>query len=476
MQPTDHGLKRELKLRDLVLMQVLLIVGLNLSSYAAKQGPSQVVLWLLAMALFYLPQAGVVIALSRAIPLEGGVYQWVKLGISPFAGFMAGWCFSLYIVCYFASFGSQVANGMAYAGGAWMGSSKAFALSITIAICLMAFVLNVRGLQVTKWLSGAGSVVHILVFLIMAFLLLKVFAMPGAWAMHREETAHRPSASAALSLAWPGFSLLTLNVFTKMAMFALSGFDQCSIFGEECRKPKNDVARSVWIAAPLIALMYIVVTGAILAYIPSAEVDMAAPVSQAMQAGFGPTGLGRALMAVALAGVNFSLAACVVLVVGMVARLPMTAGWDGLLPGWWSELHPRFKTPSKAVGAVAGGLLLMGGLSLFGAGNQEAVQVLSAVGFGSYCIMYMLLFGGVIFGFRSSEWRPGIGIRLGALAALSVVVVSFVFELIPIGEVKSPVLFAIKVTGAICATTGLGATLYWRGSLRAQRLAAVAES
>jgi hypothetical protein len=51
IQPSNHGLKRELKLRDLVLMQILVMVSLNLSGYAAKQGRSQVVLWLLAMAL-----------------------------------------------------------------------------------------------------------------------------------------------------------------------------------------------------------------------------------------------------------------------------------------------------------------------------------------------------------------------------------------------------------------------------------------
>jgi amino acid transporter len=72
-------------------MQILVIVNLNLSGYAVKQGRSQVVLRLLAMALFYLPQAAIVIWLSRVIPLEGGVYQWVKQGVSPFAGYMAGW-------------------------------------------------------------------------------------------------------------------------------------------------------------------------------------------------------------------------------------------------------------------------------------------------------------------------------------------------------------------------------------------------
>jgi amino acid transporter len=279
----------------------------------------------------------------------------------------------------------------------------------------------------------------------------------------------------AFSLAWPGFSLLTLNVFTKMALFALSGFDQCSIFSEECRKPRNDVARSVFIAVPLIALMYIASTSSILAYIPVAKVDMAAPVSQLMEAGFGPTALGWAFTAITVGAFCAALIAALVVAVGMVARLPMAAGWDGVLPAWCSQLHPRFGTPAKAVAAVAAALLLSGSLSLLGAANQEAVQVLAAVGFGSYCIMYILLFGAVTFGFRSTEWRLGLAIRLGASLALLVSAMAFVFQLLPIGEVANPWVFAIKVAGGICATSGLGAYLYRRGSLRAHRLRAYQE-
>ena len=461
MRPTDHGLKRELKLRDLVLMQILVVMGLNFAGYAAKQGRTQVVLWLLAVVLFYLPQAAVVIRLSRIIPVEGGVYQWVKQGISPFAGFMAGWSFSLYIVCWYASFGSQVASGIAYMGGsnsAWMGTNRVFSLTLTALICLLVCALNVRGLHVTKWVSGTGSLLSVGVFIVMVYLLVRLWA----------NSKRLPDI--AFSLAWPGFSLLTLNVFTKMALFALSGFDQCSIFSEECRKPKNDVARSVFIAVPLIALMYIASTSSVLAYIPVAKVDMAAPVSQLMETAFGPTAVGWAFTAITVGAFCAALIAALVVAVGMVARLPMAAGWDGLLPAWWSQLHPRFGTPAKAVAVVAGALLFSGTLSLLGAANQEAVQMLAAVGFGSYCIMYILLFGAVTFGFRSTEWRPGLAIRLGASLALLVSAMAFLFQLLPIGEVANPWVFAIKVAGGICLTSGLGAYLYRRGSLRAHRL------
>ena len=67
MTTTSHGLRRELKLRDLVLMQVVLIFSLGWTGFAAKQGSGQIVLWLIAIVLFYMPLAAVVMRLSRTI-------------------------------------------------------------------------------------------------------------------------------------------------------------------------------------------------------------------------------------------------------------------------------------------------------------------------------------------------------------------------------------------------------------------------
>ena len=47
-----HDLPRELGLSDLVLTQILFIVGLPWVGVAAKQGPPHVVFWLIAAALF----------------------------------------------------------------------------------------------------------------------------------------------------------------------------------------------------------------------------------------------------------------------------------------------------------------------------------------------------------------------------------------------------------------------------------------
>src|SRR5206468_1723416 len=123
-----------------------------------------------------LPLAAVVIKLSRAIPVEGGVYQWAKAGLSPFAGYMAGWNQTIYAVSAFAVAGSIFANGFAYAigtRGSWMLTSKPFALTLSVLACLVAFVFNVRGLQLAKWWSNVGALLTVATFLALLYLLLK---------------------------------------------------------------------------------------------------------------------------------------------------------------------------------------------------------------------------------------------------------------------------------------------------------------
>src|SRR5262249_2953944 len=94
------SLKKELGVRDLALTQILFIVGLTWIGVAGKLGPPHVVFWVLALILFYLPSAVVVIYLNRLMPLEGGLYQWAKLGFNQTIGFMLAWNLWLYVIVF----------------------------------------------------------------------------------------------------------------------------------------------------------------------------------------------------------------------------------------------------------------------------------------------------------------------------------------------------------------------------------------
>ena len=72
---TDVTLDRALGLRDLVLFNLVTVVGLRWLATAAKAGPSAIALWLLAAVFFFVPQGLVVTELASRFPQEGGIYQ-----------------------------------------------------------------------------------------------------------------------------------------------------------------------------------------------------------------------------------------------------------------------------------------------------------------------------------------------------------------------------------------------------------------
>jgi len=72
VEAKSAGFRKELGLVDLALAQVLYVVGSAWVGTAAKLGDAHLAFWLLAIALYYLPQAAVVVWLSRLMPLEGG--------------------------------------------------------------------------------------------------------------------------------------------------------------------------------------------------------------------------------------------------------------------------------------------------------------------------------------------------------------------------------------------------------------------
>ena len=241
-------LRRELGLGDLALTQILFVVGLPWVGVAAKQGPSHVVFWLIAMVLFYLPSAIVVIHLNRLMPLEGGLYQWAKLGFNDMTGFLVAWNLWLFAILNTSETGLQITQYAAYVGGRGvegLASDTRVILFASAAIFSALVWLAIRGLSFGKWVHASGGV-----------LLLATFAMllivPWLNVAKGTLPSFHPLATAA-----PVVSLMSLNLLGKMGFGAFGGFEYVAIHAGECRNPVRTIGRSVMIAAPIIAIMFI---------------------------------------------------------------------------------------------------------------------------------------------------------------------------------------------------------------------------
>ena len=452
------ALRKPLGLLDLALTQILFVVGSSWVGAAAKLGQAHLFFWLLAIVLFYIPQALVVIYLSRVMPLEGGIYQWAKLAFNEFAGFMVAWNLWLLSIMVIALGGMFVTTNIAYAIGdsaAWMPHSKWCVSLVSCAMVGGLGLIAVRGLSLGKWVHNVGGFAMLAVYA-------ALIALPFIALARGNLKEYHP-----LVLAAPTMSIFyCVNVFTKLAVGALSGFEYVAILAGETRSPARDIGRSVVIASPVIALAFILGTSSVLAFIGDNPIDLIGPVPQTLRLGlqFFPIASAIASIAIILMTVR-TIASTSVHVTGS-SRLPMVAGWDRLLPRWFSHLHPKFKTPINSVIFVGVLTLTIAIASQIGAGIQEAFQLVDNASNVFYGIVYFTMFGIPIFGARAIRSGAPIWLRVAAICGALVSLSAIFFTVHPIIDVPNPLSFAVKIVAVTAIANAIGVAIYLTGKKR----------
>ena len=441
VQQHSNLLRKELGLGDLILAQILYVVGSGWTGTAARLGEQHLVFWLAAIVLFYLPLAAVIIHLNRTWPLEGGLYQWAKLGFNEFAGFLVGWNLWLYIILFISAMGVMLATNISYALGpsfSWIGASRWCIVAVTGTLTLGLIVVTTLGLRVGKWVQNFGAGFQLATF--GALILLPLTGRA------RDYTP--------LHIAMPAISLFSLNIFGKISMGAFSGFEYVAILAGETRSPARTIGRSVIFAAPIIALMFILGTSSVLAYVSPDKVDLVGPIPQALSIGLRRFGIGAAAAtAIILMLVGRQIGVATLAVTG-VARLPMVAGWDHLLPQWFSKLHPKYRTPVNSILFVNALILIVALAGIVGVGHQEAFQILDNASNAFYGIAYLFMFAIPLFT-PAPVW-----LRAAAFTGFCVTLLSCVLSVFPIVQVVSWLSFGLKVGGVILVANLIGCYVY----------------
>jgi glutamate:GABA antiporter len=444
----SHALKKPLGLRDLVLTQIVFVVGSSWVGTAAKLGSSHLFFWLLAIVLFYIPQAAVVIHLNRLMPLEGGLYQWAKLGFNDFVGFIVAWNLWLLSITVIALGGIVVTTNLSYAIGAsaaWMPENKWCVSLISAALVAGLAWTAIRGLSLGKRLHNIGGYVMLLAY--GGLILLPFLSLARG-----ELREYHP-----LQFAAPAMSLFyCVNVFSKLAVGGLSGFEYVAILAGETRAPARDIGRSVIIASPIIALMFILGTSSVLAFVGNNPIDLIGPVPQTLRLGLHSFQIASAIASIAIIMMVIrSISSTSIHLTGS-SRLPMVAGWDSLLPAWFSRLHPRFKTPINSIVFVGAVTLFFAIGSQIGAGAQEAFQLIDNAANVFYGIAYVAMFAIPLIGARAIRSASGFPLRVAAASGLIVSLLAIFFTVYPIIDVPNRLVFAVKIiaTSAICNAIG----------------------
>ena len=451
VQPHSAVLRRELGLLDLVLAQILLVVVPDFFGTAVKAGPAHVVLWLSAMLLFFIPLALIVAHLNRLMPLEGGLYEWARLAFNDQIGFLVAWNLWLFIMLYVAIIGLVTSTFLAYAvpSLSWMADNKWAVLAASVVLIAAQMLLAGIGFSVGKWFNNAGSIAVLITVAVL-------ITLPFVNVRDGTLTAFHP-----LRLVAPPLTVFTLSVFSKMTFGALSGFEYVAIFAGESRNPARNIGRSILITAPVIALIYIFTTSAILAYVSPDAVDVIGPIPQALRRGFG--NFGAIIVPVAIFLLLANYLSTFSLYFSGSARLPMAAGWDCLLPSWFSRLHSRYKTPVNSILFLGGATLAASIAALIGVGEQEAYELLLTWGFTFYGLAYLALFAIPLLAPKASGIRPGLVLRAAAASGFLVTLLFVVLSIFPVIRVESQSRYSLKIAGVVLAANLLGWILYRAG-------------
>lgn len=341
---TGQGLSKALGALDLVMLGIGAIIGTGifvLTGVAAAKhaGPGLILSFVLSglacgfAALAYAE-------FSSSVPVAGSAYTYSYASLGELVAWIIGWDLVLeyalaasavavgwsgYFVKLFEGFGVHFpAWAIAAPGAAPGGIINLPALLIILTITVLLSI----GIRETAKINNLMVLIKIAVVLL--------FIAVGIW--HVKPANWVPF----LPFGFDGVINGAAIVF-----FAYIGFDAVSTAAEEVKNPQRDLPIGIIGSLVVCTILYIIVTSILTGIVPYTQLDTPAPVALALQlinqnwvAGFVSAG--------AITGITTVL---LVMLYGQT-RVFYAMSRDGLLPGIFSKVHPKFKTPFKTTWIV----------------------------------------------------------------------------------------------------------------------------
>ena len=461
----DHSLRRQLRVGDLVLAQILCVVGSTWVGVGAGLGRAQTLMWIAAMAVFYLPMGAAVIGLNRVMPLEGGLYVWARRAFGDLTGFLTAWNLWMYSIATTAVILYATPTEIAYLIGPsarWLPQNAWVSFAIVALLTGALTWTAVRGLELGKWIHNVGGAAMLLVFAVL-------IALP-LWAVaHNGAHAFAGTQGWSLTPQLPAINLRMMALFGQMLFGALCGLEYIAIFAGESQDPARNIGRSVWIASPLICAMFILGTSAVVAFVPQGHIDYIAPIPQTLRVALGNSGIGNVVAMAAIVLVEMRLLGATSLLFNAAARLPMAVGWDALLPEWFARLHPRRRTPVNSIFCAAAMVLALVALASLGVHAQETYQLLMNASLTHYELTYLAMFAAPVVGMRWLRRRMPWWLKCACISGFVATLFCLSISIFPYIDVLNRAGYAAKIGGTVVVSNLAAASFFF---LRKNRAAA----
>ncbi|HSC45327.1 MAG TPA: APC family permease [Candidatus Acidoferrum sp.] len=296
-------------------------------SIFSQSGPGMALLFLTFVPLFWsIPMSFASAELNSILPVQGGFYRWSRAAFGDFWGFQCGWWNWAGTFLLNSLYGVLVMDYLVHYFPGLTGNAKW--AGACLVLCLFAY-LNVRGIQVSGWLSVA-----MLVAVLLPALWLSVAAL-FHW-QHNPLHPWIPPGQPFGSVFGEGLAL---------AMWNYAGYEQLSSVTGEMRDPQKTFPRILLWNTPMNILTFTLPGGLAIAALGNWQQWQTGYIVDAAQT-IGGSALGLAMLFASIIG-TASLSNSTIL---YTTRIPAAMAQDGYLPAWLGKIHPRYGTPARAIG------------------------------------------------------------------------------------------------------------------------------
>jgi amino acid transporter len=399
-------LDRRLRLRHLLVYGMVFIVPIApVAVYGfvahASEGMVPLVYLVGMVAMFFTAMSYK--QLSAEFPFAGSVYTYVRRGINPFLGFIAGWMILadyLLVPALIYIFVSNWIGGLAPGVPHWVWIVALLAVNTAINL------LGVRLQSQAHFVLLALELVALAIFVVLAVRFVFVLGLGAggfSWA-----PLYQPG-----HLSWS-----FIATATTIAALSFLGFDAISTLAEESKEPRRDIGTATVLTLLLLGALFVLQTWlAALAHPNYADLDDNLGFFQIAREVGGLALFVLFIVVKALAtGVASALASQ-----SAISRILFAMGRDRALPfgRFLSKVNLRFKTPSNAI-------LFVAALSLVLSLTVPIVVLLQLVNFGALTSFLLLNLSVPVYFWkrRGERTRP---VRHLVLPVCGLAVVGFIF-------------------------------------------------
>lgn len=351
----EGGLKRTLTRRNLISLGIGAIIGagiFTLTGTAAAQNAGPAVMLSFLLAAFGCVFAGLCYSeFASMIPIAGSAYTYAYATMGEFIAWIIGWdlileylfaastvavSWSGYVVSFLKDVGITVPPHIASAPYDYNSSTGEltstgglinFPAMFIVAIITVLLVIGIR--ESTRFNNAIVLVKVTIILLFIGFGL--------AYISPDNLTPFIPANEGPGEFGWSGILRGASIIF-----FAYIGFDAVSTAAQEAKNPQQDMPKGILGSLAICTLLYVLVSLVMTGIVSYRELNVPDPIAIAVNAaGEDLFWLRFPVKIGAIAGLSSVI---LVMLMGQ-PRIFYAMAHDGLLPGVFSKIHSRFRTP-----------------------------------------------------------------------------------------------------------------------------------